>query len=201
MIRWRKRKVTNKELQKTISEIKADMHFFDYIIHYDYDEQIDGTYDDKCKHYLNNSQLKAVRRTFRLLRDLDWQLALNNTKETVVDEENKVIRKTSESGVPVKIRPCGKEYGDKTYFGILIGDVALGISESVKKENPGILHIKRSFYNPAIFVPELNEVIYGCGSWWCEIESEEELNKLITDELINDIWYVKMLNSINDAKS
>lgn len=89
----------------------------------------------------------------------------------------------------VKIRPCGKEYGDKTYLGFLIGDVALG--SSIKIEDEKIV-CERSGYNPGIYVPELDKVIYGCESWWSKIKSEEEL-KEITNENIENTWYVKLL--------
>ena len=51
--------------------------------------------------------------------------------------------------------------------------------------------------NPAILVFELKKVIYGCGSWWGSIKSEEELDKLITDESIADLWYVKILKELS----
>ncbi|SME48916.1 hypothetical protein BACERE00183_04191 [Bacillus cereus] len=40
----------------------------------------------------------------------------------------------------------------------------------------------------------MKEIIYGAGSWWGKINSEEEL-KEITDADINDVWYVKMLQN------
>ena len=46
-----------------------------------------------------------------------------------------------------------------------------------------------------IFVPELNEVVWGCGSFWQKIRSKEQL-KNITDGDINNVWYVKALKQI-----
>jgi hypothetical protein len=54
-------------------------------------------------------------------------------------------------------------------------------------------------YNPAIFVPELNKVIFGYESWWSEITTEEELNNVITDHTIENVWYVKLLKSMLNA--
>ena len=49
--------------------------------------------------------------------------------------------------------------------------------------------------NPAIFVFELNTIIYGCESFWGIIESEDDL-KEITDDDIDNVWYIKALKSI-----
>ena len=48
--------------------------------------------------------------------------------------------------------------------------------------------------NPCIYIPELNKVVFGSGSWWSEIEDENDIQD-ITDELINDQWYVKFLKA------
>lgn len=93
------------------------------------------------------------------------------------------------NGALVQIRPCGEKYKNKTFLGFLIGEIALGSSIEILEDK---IQLNFSGYNPAIFVPELGEVIYGCASWWGEIESEEEL-KQITDEDIDNVWYVKML--------
>ena len=96
-----------------------------------------------------------------------------------------------ESGKLVKIRPCGEEYENKTYLGFLIGDLALGSSFKILEDK---IQLNWSLHNPAIFVPELGKVIYGCESWWSEIENIEEL-KQITDDDINNVWYVKLLKN------
>ena len=51
--------------------------------------------------------------------------------------------------------------------------------------------------NPAIFVFDLNEIIFGCQSWWGIIKNEQEL-KDISDIDIDNIWYVKVLKSLNE---
>jgi hypothetical protein len=56
--------------------------------------------------------------------------------------------------------------------------------------------VSRQRYNPAIFVPELNDIVYGAASWWGEIEDEDELNDLITDDTIESVWYVKLLKKM-----
>ena len=55
------------------------------------------------------------------------------------------------------------------------------------------------YTNPAIYVPVLDKIIWGYGSWWGPIKSEEHL-KQITDEDIQNIWYVKALKQLADNK-
>lgn len=97
-------------------------------------------------------------------------------------------------GSLVKIRPCGEEYGNKTYLGFYIGDMPTHVYSSYNPES-NILTIKNST-NPAIFVPELKKIIFGYESWWGEIKNEEEL-KEITNEDIDNIWYVKLFKKLN----
>lgn len=53
------------------------------------------------------------------------------------------------------------------------------------------------FTNPAIFVPEFNEIIWGIESWWSKIESPDDL-KQVTDADIENAWYVKALKKIEE---
>lgn len=101
-----------------------------------------------------------------------------------------------ETGTLVKIRPCGKEYEGKTYLGFLIGDISIHTSYSYNSAKKQL-----GFYgagNPAIFVPALRKVIFGCESWWCVIENEDEL-KDITGEDIENVWYVQLLKAMHTA--
>lgn len=91
----------------------------------------------------------------------------------------------------VAIRPVDES---KTYIGIYVGDLPLGATATYHRES-GILSIEKTHYNPAIVVPDLRRVIMGCESWWCEIESTEDLRS-ITDEDIDSTWYMKVLKSL-----
>lgn len=51
--------------------------------------------------------------------------------------------------------------------------------------------------NPAIFVPELNKIIWGMECWWSEIESIDK-SKAITDKDIENQWYVQLLKSMSE---
>lgn len=97
-------------------------------------------------------------------------------------------------GDMVSVRPCAPEYGDKTYLGVLIGDIAQGVSIGIRKSD-GALVYDMSYHNPAIFVPDLNTVIFGNASWWGVISSEEQLRQ-ITDADIENVWYVRALKSL-----
>jgi hypothetical protein len=63
----------------------------------------------------------------------------------------------------VKVRPCADEYKNKTYLGILLGDLPVGTFVSFDKKT-GKMEIM-PYKNPAIFVPALGKIIWGCGSW------------------------------------
>ena len=101
---------------------------------------------------------------------------------------------TGNCGDMVSVRPCDDEYEDKTFFGILLGKMALSISVEFN-EKTGDLEIAKDFYNPAIFIPDLNTVVYGVESFWGLIESEEDL-KEITDADIESQPYMKALRQI-----
>lgn len=94
----------------------------------------------------------------------------------------------------VKIRPVAEEYGDKTYLGIYIGDVAQGFTTAYNPETEELM-IGFSSFNPGIFVPALGKVIYGHSSWWGMLKTPEDL-KDISDVDINDVWYMQALKAL-----
>lgn len=100
----------------------------------------------------------------------------------------------------VAIRPCGPEYGEKTYLGILIGWVPVrsGVRYDPATKTMSFHHDGE---NPAIYVFDLKRVILGCQSWWGPIKDESELRQ-ITDGDIENVWYVKALKALaEEAKS
>lgn len=94
-------------------------------------------------------------------------------------------------GSLVSIRPCADEYENKTFLGVYIGDLATSQMVRHSRES-GVLSVSAAMHNPAIFVPDLNKVIFGYESWWGEIKSVDQVRK-ITDEDIEGAWYVKLL--------
>lgn len=96
-------------------------------------------------------------------------------------------------GCLVAVRPCGEEYGEKTYLGIYLGELPIQILSSYNLDT-GIL-TNSTMQNPGIFVPELRKIVYGCGSWWREIKSVDEL-EAITNKDIENTWYVQLLQNM-----
>lgn len=94
----------------------------------------------------------------------------------------------------VKIRPCAEEYKNKTFLGLYLGELPVGIRVSHNSENKELTLSYDN--NPAIYVFDLKKIIFGCASWWGIIENEEEL-KSITDIDIDNVWYVKALKSLS----
>jgi len=101
-----------------------------------------------------------------------------------------------DTGDWVAVRPCNEEYKGKTFLGILLGQlpVTCGCSYDKEKALEFYLHM-----NPAIYVPEIKEIIFGCGSWWHKLNNPEDL-KQITKKDINDVWYVKALKELAKEK-
>lgn len=104
---------------------------------------------------------------------------------------------SSTVGQFVSIRPCAEEYGNKTYLGLYLGDMATTVSLGYDKTNGQIIP---NFYrhNPAIYVFDLKKIIFGMESWWGEIESEEQLRN-ITNEDIGNVWYVQALRQLSQV--
>lgn len=99
-----------------------------------------------------------------------------------------------QTGTLVAIQPCGKEYKNKTYLGIYLGNLPYGPHVSYNEERKE-LSVK-GFYNPAIYVFELKKIIFGMESWWQTLQSIDDF-KEITKEDIENQPYVKMLRQIN----
>lgn len=97
-------------------------------------------------------------------------------------------------GDMVQVRPCDEQFEGKTFLGILLGDIALSQSVAWDKQK-GELIVQRAMYNPAIFIPDRDAIVYGCGSWWGKIEDETQLRQ-ITNEDIQNVWYVKALKQL-----
>ena len=102
--------------------------------------------------------------------------------------------KCTKPGAWVAIRPCAPECADKTYLGLYLGDFALQTGASWNPKT-GVLEVYRALHNPAIWVFDLNRIVFGCESFWGEIGSPEEMRK-ITDADIQSNWYVQAMKSL-----
>lgn len=97
-------------------------------------------------------------------------------------------------GKPVRVRPCDEKYQGKTFLGIFLGELPIPTYVSYNKDEQ-MLSIS-NMHNPAIFVPEINEVVFGYESWWSLINSDEDIEDITNDDISN-VWYVKMLNNLD----
>lgn len=134
-------------------------------------------------------------------------------RESKLDEPFKVSRLGTEGrsawrekllfggncGDMVAIRPCDEQYKDQTYLGVLIGEIAQCVVFGADR-NREMLTYEMALYNPAIFVPDLNTVIFGNASWWGRIKDIDQLRE-ITNEDISNVWYIKALNQIANVES
>ena len=100
-------------------------------------------------------------------------------------------------GKPVRVRPCGDEYCGKTYVGIYLGDLFMQNTVSYRRDTMELSVIPIT--NPAMFVPELNKIIYGAESWWSIIKSGDDISD-ITNSEINNQWYMQLLSGIFKRK-
>lgn len=143
------------------------------------DDKVQITNDEKCAgcfHYES--------------RYIEYPLTING----INNKEVKASGFGHKVGCLCEIRPCGEEHEGKTYIGFYLGDLPIAITSSYDR-NTG--HLENStMNNPAIFVPELKKIVYGCESWWREIESPEDF-KEISDGDIENTWYVKLLKSFH----
>jgi hypothetical protein len=145
----------------------------------------------KFKHLFSaDDGVKTLAKLHETLGQILLHAEMSDIKD-IAFPKNKVIRDSEKQGTLVSIRPCGEEYKNKTYVGFYLGDIALGSSVGLSDNK---IQLNFANHNPAIFVPELGKIIYGCESWWGEIESIEKL-KEITNEDIDNVWYVKLLKS------
>jgi hypothetical protein len=101
------------------------------------------------------------------------------------------------TGCLVRIRPCAEKYNNKTYLGLLIGEIQIPCSLDYS-ENRLVVH---HFKNPAIYVFELKEVILGLESWWSVIpDSDIEKIKEIGDEEINNSVVIRLIKMLAEGK-
>ena len=97
----------------------------------------------------------------------------------------------------VAIRPVQKDFKQKTYLGLYLGDISTG-AEVLYDPTQNELKVGNSWGNPAIYVFDLKRIIFGYESWWGVIKDEDDMRK-ITDADINDIWYVKAIKQLAEG--
>lgn len=140
-------------------------------------DEIDGEHIcENCEHYK--------------CKYIEYPIEIKNIQTEKFDYEGLYKNKV---GKFVKIRLCD-EKDKKTYLGILLGELPTQHHITYDKEQN--LNIK-AITNPAIFVFELNKIVFGYESWWSVIEDASDAEKIhISDEDIDKTWYVQVLKNI-----
>lgn len=144
------------------------------------DDKVVITTEDKCERC---EKFKS--------RYIEYPITVNKIDCEDIDYKDSWHAKV---GALVAVRPCAEECKGKTYLGFYLGDLPL--QNTVRfNEKEGVLKVG-TLTNPAMFVPELNRIVWGCGSWWHEIKSEDDF-KQISDKDINSQWYVQLAKAMS----
>jgi hypothetical protein len=104
------------------------------------------------------------------------------------------LRARESVGSWVSVRPCADEYENKTFLGVYLGNLQNGAIETYNTLTKEVEIILTA--NPAIYVPDLKKIVWGCESWWGIIKSPEGLRK-ITNADIQNVWYVRALKELS----
>ena len=148
-------------------------------------------YNKFCHLFSDDDGKRTLAEIRRVARQIELRVDFSKIKK-VGHPKNKALHTNDLTGRFVKVRPCDEKYGNKTYLGIMIGDVALSSSISIEDDK---IICSWEYHNPAIVIPEIGAVVYGAESWWGIIKCEDDL-KDITNKDINNTWYVKALKTL-----
>lgn len=130
----------------------------------------------------------------------EWPIEVHGlaySGETIAPALTQPSRRRPACGTWVAVRPCDDASKGKTFLGVYLGELALSQGCSFQRAT-GILSVYMGMHNPAIYVPELKRIVFGCGSWWGVIEGPEGLKK-ISDQDIENVWYVRALKELGGA--
>lgn len=95
----------------------------------------------------------------------------------------------------VRIRPVNDK---KTYLGLYLGELIRDVLAAQGEKSKALLI--SAHRNPAVFVFDLERIVWGSGSWWSFVENEEQLKEVITDADIQGTWYVKAFQELMKQK-
>jgi hypothetical protein len=94
----------------------------------------------------------------------------------------------------VAVRPADEQ---KTYLGMYLCSAPTGVVGRL--EGDQVILMMTDYCNPAIYVPKLDQIVWGYESWWKKIEDEGQLRE-ITDNDVNSIWYIRALKQLLEEK-
>lgn len=86
----------------------------------------------------------------------------------------------------VRIKPCFEETEEKEYLGIFLGELFSCNAVSYKRKEKHLT--VTPVLNPAIYVPELKQIVYGYESWWSFIENKDEISLISRDESLKQFF-------------
>lgn len=147
-----------------------------------------GKIDDNCE-VCNEDCEKCQKYKSRYI---EYPIQVNR-----IEFEKPDRRVSKRAGKFVKVRPCNEKYGGKTYLGMFLGEQQASIHVFFDDEN-GILKVN-PITNPAIYVFELREVIFGMESWWSIVDNPNDI-KDITEQDIDNVWYVQLLKAMSTVE-
>jgi hypothetical protein len=115
-----------------------------------------------------------------------------------VTPKSRVAMDLMPSGTWVAIRPVSDNPDNKTYLGVYLGSLPTkSATTSYHLKTKELSFLVRD--NPAIYVPDLQKVVYGYESWWGRLKKPEDLQQ-ITDQDIENVWYVKALRQLTTER-
>lgn len=146
-------------------------------------EEIKIQYNKSGIDYTNNMEMILIK----ILNKI-W--GLNNIKNIDFSNDFELYNKYTKNQLVV-VKPCGKEYNNKSYIGIYLGDFPQTVKANIEEDT---LIVSPTLNNPLIYMFETKTVVFGSNSWWKKIENIEEFEKL-TDNEIENTWYVQVMKN------
>lgn len=137
--------------------------------------------------------IKDMEENVRIDSDIQYPITVAK-----VTPKSRANRELVAVGTSVACRPVKDNPDKKTYLGVYLGDLPIQsatTSYHIKTQELSFLVAT----NPAIFVPDLNRVVWGYESWWGRLKSPDDL-KAITDKDIENVWYVKALRELSSRE-
>lgn len=180
--------MTKKNMKARLDSLYAQKKDIEKQIRELYKESLNAPDDEKmCPDWMAKSISSDDRPKF-----IEYPVTINGIHHEEVDVVMPDLFNSNTKWVAV--RPVGKKYVNNTYLGVFIGEIATSVSCRLNRD--GILSIGHAGHNPAIYVPDLHEIIFGMASWWKELKSPEDLKK-ITNSDIENTWYVRAMKELS----
>lgn len=142
-----------------------------------------------------SEEMEKHRKRYSIMDEIQWPLEISgvlvrgNMHGTGRTDGCKV-------GQMVMVRMCDETKA--THLGVYLGEFPMQLIHQFDKETKRLEVVPH--LNPAMLVPKLGRIVWGCQSFWGPIESEDQLRQ-VTDAEISDIWYVKALKELSKEQA